>query len=601
MDVAIIGAGVSGCYCAYRLAESGQFRDANITVFEASDRVGGRLFSMKLDGADGSPIEFGGMFFGSKHETVFSLVNMLGLERVYVDWSRRHQFVRGVFLTGSDYANAPGKVPYVLAADEKGQGPSQLLMAKIYAEIPELNALWPSDPTKTPRDTQEFLRHRIVRGRVLSEWGFWNLLSELVSNEAYELLLASSPSASTMRNQNAYDAILTLLFELKVDQDYWRLTDGYQALPETLLQRAQAKGASVDTGCALKRVALGVGKIRLYFTDQSGFVETDRLILALPKRALEKIEFGEGVFDERFTEGLNAVMPVPACKLFLAFENSWWSRPEYDDDNPADADIALSSTDLPMRKCYYFGNPKAGDTALLLATYADDAAASFWKGLRGPDHCSPRFPSIPGVTQDQLIASEAMVDSACAQLQKMHKPPTVVSKPKAAAFWDWSDDPYGAGWHSWKPHRKSWQVAASIRQPNPALPIFVCGEAFATPQGWVEGAINNAESMLEMCFGLTRPTWVRPEHEFEIEEKPMSKLYDFLLKMSKDRAILREFALNSRAVMDKEGLSAEEQDAILSGSLDQIYAVAGSRGFVICKDIWIFDPDEELKAQAKKK
>lgn len=81
----------------------------------------------------------------------------------------------------------------------------------------------------------------------------------------------------------------------------------------------------------------------------------------------------------------------------------------------------------------------------------------------------------------------------------------------------------------------------------------------------------------------------------------MSKLYDFLIKMSKDRAMLKEFAMNSRALMEKEGLSKEEQDAILSGSLDKIYAVAGSRGVVICKDIWVYDPEEERKAAERKK
>jgi len=595
MKVAIIGAGVSGCYCAYRLAASGCYRPGEIGLYEASDRIGGRLFSKHAKGVEGSPMEFGGMFFGTKHENVFGLIEHLNLPKKIVDWSRRHQFVRGAFLTGADYANGSKKIPYRLEASERGLIPPKLLMAKLRAEMPELEGLWPYDGAKTPRQTAEYLRACIVRGRRLCDWGFWNLLSQLVSNEAYELLLASSPSASTMRNQNAYDAIWTLLFEIEVEQNYYRLVEGYQALPERLAKEALDRGVELKTSRTLKRLAPGVGCIRLYFADEARPVEAKNVILALPRRALELIEFGEGVFDESFAKLRDGVMAVPACKLFLAFERSWWSRPDYDDNDACDADIALSSTDLPMRKCYYFGNPKPGEKALLLATYADDAAASFWKGLR--DEGQGLHSELAPVG-DGLTPSGAMVAAAKSQLARMHPSPIVVSPPTGAAFWDWSEDPYGAGWHAWKPQRQSWRIAKAIRQPNPGLGVFTCGEAYASPQGWVEGAVNNAEMLLEQCFALPRPDWVRSDYEFEIEEEDMSKLYDFLIKMSKDRDLLREYAMNSRRVMDEHGLSHEEQEALLSGSLDKIYAVAGSRGLVICKDVWVFDPSEERKKKS---
>ena len=41
VDVAVVGAGVSGVYCAWRLAMSDEYRDAYIAVYELSDRVGG--------------------------------------------------------------------------------------------------------------------------------------------------------------------------------------------------------------------------------------------------------------------------------------------------------------------------------------------------------------------------------------------------------------------------------------------------------------------------------------------------------------------------------------------------------------------------------
>lgn len=60
-DVAIIGGGVSGCYCAFRLASDSKNPGA-LALYEASERIGGRLWSAPVAGAK-LPAEIGGLFF----------------------------------------------------------------------------------------------------------------------------------------------------------------------------------------------------------------------------------------------------------------------------------------------------------------------------------------------------------------------------------------------------------------------------------------------------------------------------------------------------------------------------------------------------------
>ena len=43
---------------------------------------------------------------------------------------------------------------------------------------------------------------------------------------------------------------------------------------------------------------------------------------------------------------------------------------------------------------------------------------------------------------------------------------------------------------------------------------YVCGEAYSANQGWVEGAVNTAERVLETHFGVRRPSWVSPGYGF---------------------------------------------------------------------------------------
>lgn len=58
-DVAIIGAGVSGVYSAWQLKK--KFPGKRIAVFEGSDRVGGRLLSVKAPDVNNMVAELGGM------------------------------------------------------------------------------------------------------------------------------------------------------------------------------------------------------------------------------------------------------------------------------------------------------------------------------------------------------------------------------------------------------------------------------------------------------------------------------------------------------------------------------------------------------------
>jgi monoamine oxidase len=45
-------------------------------------------------------------------------------------------------------------------------------------------------------------------------------------------------------------------------------------------------------------------------------------------------------------------------------------------------------------------------------------------------------------------------------------------------------------------------------KPVPNIPVYVCGEAYSNGQGWVEGALETAELVLQGPFGLSAPAWL---------------------------------------------------------------------------------------------
>jgi monoamine oxidase len=72
---AIIGAGIAGLNCAYKLRKA----RVPVQVFEASSRVGGRMLTARSLLAPGLTTEMGGEFIDSGHEEMLALVKEFGL------------------------------------------------------------------------------------------------------------------------------------------------------------------------------------------------------------------------------------------------------------------------------------------------------------------------------------------------------------------------------------------------------------------------------------------------------------------------------------------------------------------------------------------
>ena len=76
LDIAVVGGGVSGAYSAWRL--QGEAHSDRIALFEYSDRIGGRLFSVTMPGLPNVKAEVGGMrYIKNAHPVVTSVVEHL--------------------------------------------------------------------------------------------------------------------------------------------------------------------------------------------------------------------------------------------------------------------------------------------------------------------------------------------------------------------------------------------------------------------------------------------------------------------------------------------------------------------------------------------
>jgi monoamine oxidase len=558
LDIAIIGGGVSGCYAGYRLLTAdpaipelqgilmASGRDSlSVALYEASDRIGGRLWSYRFPQTPNQVAEMGGMCFSPLHANVYGLCTkelQLKTEKadeftVYnLQYLRDHRFAFEDFEPKKKRRGYyPGTVPFFLGDEEKWQYPTDLMLSAFKRAVPEVGPLLDKlkneggDPAKARIIISELnlmLRKARVAGTDLPlyEYGFWNLLSQNASQEAYDMATLSSGFYSTTQNWNAYDTLLGCFVDFSVPQTWTKLQNGYDVLPREMGRQFAEHGGKIQTGtrlCGLEIHGSGDEPVITMRLDASGVPSTQRarsVILAIPQRSVQLLNRETFLFrNDQFVDDLSTVTCEPASKLFLTFAEPWWTHvPTPPHQSAKTIQSGQSSTDLPMRLCYYLGSEKNGK-ALLLASFADSVAVEYWNGYlpRSRFGLSDRPTGAAQSHPEALLMDPpppAMVRDAVRQLSLMHD--IHVPEPLSAAFVNWSADPYGGGFHFWNTHVRSWEVMPRIRRPVPGVNVFLCGEAFSAKQGWVEGAINTAETTLETYFGLPRPKWVPEDYDF---------------------------------------------------------------------------------------
>ena len=495
-NVAVVGGGVAGLYAAWRLLQDGH-DPATLAVFEQSDRSGGRLWSVALHQESTLPAELGGMFFNDQQPHVYGLcrrVFALDMESVSPQpdfaWLRARRFRIEQFAD-------PAVLPYHLAPDEQGLSYCALLGLATDRIAPELRRLWPRQAGGSREETIAYLRQHRFDDRLLHEWGFWNLLARVISNEAWLALRDIISSYTVFNNWNGYDAMISLVVEQS--GNWFRLTRGYQHLPDRLAEDLRTAGVALHLGHPIQVIERRGEGFLMVAAEGRERVAAEHLILALPRFALDTLVAQSPCLQHSgLSRQLDAVRAVPACKIFLTFDEPWWRDVPEGPGQIGSGSYAVSHTDLPLRQCYYLGIDVVTGKGLMLASYADGEAVDFWQAL------------MPDAGRDQQLCSALGLqarEEIRRQLSSMHG--VEVPRPTDGLFINWTRAPFGGGWHNWQPGWKSWETTVAMRRPIADARLHVCGEAYSKAQGWTEGALASTEAMVQQEFGLQPPEWLR--------------------------------------------------------------------------------------------
>jgi monoamine oxidase len=305
-EVVIVGAGVAGLTCAYRLRQAG----LRVRVYEAQDRVGGRMFSLRNHFADGQVCELGGELIDTGHARIRALAAELGL--ALDDLSEDPSAAAGDiwFCDGRRYGE-----------DEilREFAPLAVAIERDASTIPDEEITY-ATPGGVEALDRETLSHWLDRNgasgwlRRLIEVAYTTEMGlECDEQSALNFLTFIDPGSRQFRIFGESDE----RFHVRGgnDQVPWRL--------------AAALGASVEPGCVLEAVRQRAdGAYTLSFTRGAGAfdVRARRVVLAIPFTTLRRVDIGvdlppakrRAIAELRY--GTNA-------KLMIGFdERVWWTR-----------------------------------------------------------------------------------------------------------------------------------------------------------------------------------------------------------------------------------------------------------------------------------
>ncbi|HEX2678971.1 MAG TPA: FAD-dependent oxidoreductase, partial [Polyangiales bacterium] len=277
LHVGVVGAGMAGLLCAYRLKQAG----VRVTVFEGSTRAGGRMYTARSKLPGSAVIELGGELIDTGHATLRRVARELGVAIDEVtdypkDVRADTYFVGGKRVLEAVLADAFRPLAARMQSDLKAADKSDDAFAKLDAQsIAEwLDAMPDLDPTLKKVLSVAYVGEY---GRELDEQSVFNLLW-LIDSRTPEPFRIFGDSDERSHIHLGSDTIPTLLAK-KLDAEL----------------RYEQRLVRVDK--------LSDGRIRLTLDHggKSSEQTFDKVVLAIPFTMLRSVEHSTGLFGDKQT------------------------------------------------------------------------------------------------------------------------------------------------------------------------------------------------------------------------------------------------------------------------------------------------------------
>ena len=376
--IAVVGAGLAGLSCAYRLRQAGYATQ----VYEAADRVGGRCWTLRGAFADGQLVEHGGELIDQGHTQIRNLAQELGLKLDNLLAAEQNGTELSGYFDGAPYAEAE-------IVDDLKQ-----VWQKLHKDVSAASYTTTWD-TSTPRG-------RELDAMSIVDWieesvpgGMASRLGQLL-DVAYTIEYGADSSEQSSLN------LLYLLGysgqgQLRIfgpSNEKYHVAGGNDQLTDRM---AQALPGQIASGTELVAVKLSAGgTYTLTFKKGSGTtsVTADHVVLALPFSILRRsVDVSKAGFEPRKLTAINEQGMGTNSKLHAQFARRHWN------------DLGSNGetfSDRGYQNTWEVTRGQTGASGILVDYTGGTIGASFGSGTpaqRAQQFLAQLEPVLPGISQ----------------------------------------------------------------------------------------------------------------------------------------------------------------------------------------------------------
>ncbi|MDM5332970.1 flavin monoamine oxidase family protein [Ureibacillus composti] len=459
--IIILGAGMAGLVAASLLKTAGH----DVTILEATDRVGGRIYTLRGDFRDGQYLEAGAMRIPNTHSLTLEYIKKFKLPtNQFINNNPNNLiYIKGKKVSMKAYEQNPNILNYPVYPHERGKTAAELLqlaikpITDIIDQNPRRN--WPWVIREFDKYSMDFYLRYNPFGISLSP-GAIEMIRVLLTLEG-------------LMELSFLEQLREILILFTPDIKFYEITGGNDKLPNAFTEQLQD---NIRYGQYVKKIVQHDNQVTVHAVHkilEPTKITGDLAIVTIPFTVLQFVEIEpRSSFSENKWKAIRETNYAGSTKTGIQFKSRFWEKKGIYGGQ--------TITDLPIKYVQYPSRNLGSDgPGVILGSYTWEDDAIPWDSLEEDNRLEYVLKNLAAIHGTE-----------------------VYDYFQGGASHSWIRYPYSAGaFTMFKPGQVT-ELTPHISLPEGR--VHFAGEHTSTAHAWIQGAIESGIRVASEVNNLPR-------------------------------------------------------------------------------------------------